>query len=185
MNSPDLLLGAFSGDECRGVAVTVQVLDQWVLFLTQYSNVNNELLSYKLYFADTEMIVDIDQVLPFINNQVLGSPLEPFEFSITLGTLEPPANVQLQIVGNLIQLSWDQVIGASGYRVFASDSPTGQFVDITNSGHFDDPQRNIDNGMNSEVKTLDYSREPRQRMFWYCEIPTDSRNFLRIIAYNE
>lgn len=174
LNSSDLLLGAFYGDECRGVAIPVQVVDQWVLFLTQYSNVNNQLLSYKVYFEDTEMIVDIDQVLPFINNQVLGSPMEPFEFSITLGSLEPPANVQLQIIGNLLQLSWDEVPGASSYRVFASDSPTGQFIDITHSGYFEDPPRSIDTG-----------REQRQRKFWYCEVPNDSRKFFRITAYND
>lgn len=54
-----------------------------------------------------------------------------YEFQFPLGVLDPPQNVEIDISGNLLTLSWDAVDGAAGYRIYASDDPYGiNFVEI-------------------------------------------------------
>jgi len=100
------MLGAFYGSECRGIAVPVYVIDHWVFFLTQYSNVLNQPLSYKVYLADTGEICNTDEILPFVNNQMLGDPLNPYLFHIAPSALETPQNLALIIEGNRLSLTF-------------------------------------------------------------------------------
>ncbi|MBW6513256.1 MAG: Ig-like domain-containing protein [Candidatus Syntrophosphaera sp.] len=136
LDTSNALLGAFYGDACRGIAAPVWVVDKWVFFLTQYSNVQNQTLSYKVWLADTNEIFTAAEALPFVNNQVLGDPLAPFEFHIGPADLGTPQNILLQIVAGSLILSWDEVSGAGLYKVFASDIPDADFADITSSGSF-------------------------------------------------
>ncbi|MCK4655188.1 MAG: hypothetical protein KAU01_12170, partial [Candidatus Cloacimonetes bacterium] len=49
--------------------------------------------------------------------------------------LDPPANVQIQLNGSSIQLSWDAVSGATSYKVYSSNDPYTGFTEDT-SGSF-------------------------------------------------
>ncbi len=55
---------------------------------------------------------------------------DPYMFNIS-GQLEAPINVQIQIVGTEVQLSWDNVSGATKYHVFRSTDPYSGFTRIT------------------------------------------------------
>jgi len=45
--------------------------------------------------------------------------------------LSCPSNVAVSIIANIITLTWDSVAGANLYRVYASDTPAGQFTVIS------------------------------------------------------
>ena len=55
---------------------------------------------------------------------------DPHYFVIE-GQLDAPINVQIQVVGTEVQLSWDAVSGATKYHVFRSTDPYGSFARIT------------------------------------------------------
>ena len=50
-----------------------------------------------------------------------------------IGSPDTPQNVTIEIYGNNIQLSWNKVSGANSYKIFACDTPTGTFGDVTSS----------------------------------------------------
>jgi hypothetical protein len=122
--APDnFVVGAFVGDECRGVAEAIEVMGGWMYFLTVYANAYNELLSFKVYDTLTQTVYDLPNTLPFVNNQVTGSPLEPYVLLLGLEQPEAPQNLQLQRSGSSLLLSWDPVPGALTYRVYTCQDP--------------------------------------------------------------
>lgn len=75
------LVAGFVGDECRGVASPIEAFDG-LIFLTIGSNVaTGDLITFKAYLEDHDMIVDLEQTLVFQNLQLIGSIEEPFVFS--------------------------------------------------------------------------------------------------------
>jgi len=50
--------------------------------------------------------------------------------------INPPQNVTIEVMGSDIQINWDDVTGASSYKIFAADTPDGPFVDVTGEGTF-------------------------------------------------
>lgn len=182
LNSNDILLGAFYGDECRGIAVPVRILDQWVFFLTQYSNVSNQTLSYKVYLADSDEVIDIEESLPFINNQVLGNPLDPFVFNISQA-LASPLNVVLELNGNTLTISWDSVAAATSYQVLASDDPYGVYTDVTASGTL---VRDLDREAFRSATLLGTAdMDYRSRVYWSCLIPDARQRFYKVITVKD
>jgi hypothetical protein len=161
LDQPDLLLAAFYGSECRGLAAPVWVVDRWVFFLTQYSNVVNQTLSYKLYRADTGEIFTAAEILPFVNNQVLGDPLSPFIFNISAADLAIPKNLLLQASADTLTLSWDASAGADHYLVFSADSPEGPFLEASAQGSF---------GTSGT------------RITWTCDLPSVMKKFFHVKA---
>ncbi|MCF7794435.1 MAG: Ig-like domain-containing protein [Candidatus Cloacimonetes bacterium] len=127
LNSENAVLGAFCNDECRGLAYPLSVQGQWTFFLTQYANVQNETFNYKVYLIEDDLEVDLAESLQFVNNQILGDPLDPFVFHVPSGTLPAPANVMITITSSQIELRWDEVIGADGYKVYSSADPQAAF----------------------------------------------------------
>ena len=67
-----------------------------------------------------------------------------FENIIDIGAYEycslvapdSPANLIIQVIGNDIQISWDKVSEANSYKIFACDTPNGEFIDVTDQGIF-------------------------------------------------
>lgn len=184
LNSDNILLAAFYEDECRGVAVPVLVQDQWVLFLTQYSNVPDQMLSYKVYIADYDEIFDIDETLPFVNNQAIGHPLEPFVFHVNTGMLQSPQNVTIELTETTLTLSWDEVDGAFSYRVYTSDNPYSGFENITHQGDFVQQTATLPgtNTLSQESKTGQKLRNNTVRIIWQTDIPETIRMFYYITA---
>jgi len=86
-----------------------------------------------------------------------------YEFQFPLGELDPPQNVDIQISGNVLTLSWDAVAGATSYRIFASDDPYGiTFSEIP-----------LSNGTISQNGS---------RYNWSLSIDPSFRRFFRIVA---
>jgi len=62
----------------------------------------------------------------FDNIKIFGTP--------TGAALDPPQNVQISIVGANVQITWNAVTGATGYRIEASNDPYGIFTPIDTIG---------------------------------------------------
>ena len=71
---PDHVLYAFSGPELRGIATPIQALNEWVYFLTVYSNINGDELEFKLYDNLSSRLLPINYSLNFTANNSIGSP---------------------------------------------------------------------------------------------------------------
>jgi hypothetical protein len=177
LNDPNLTIAAFYGEECRGIATPVEVNDQWVLFLTQYSNVLNQTLTYKVFLADSNEIVDVVETLPFVNNQILGNPFDPYPFYINMGELNAPQNLALVIEGNNLSLTWDAVPGAKSYKVYVGDSPDGRFTEVSSLGSFG---RAIAAPTSND--TLSAAPNRATRLIWTCDIPQGPGKFYHIKA---
>lgn len=123
LNSQDIVLAAFCGNECRGIAYPIEVQGQWTFFLTQYSNTINDTMIYKFYFLDTEETYIAEETFLFMNNQIIGDPLDPFVFHNTTGNLAAPQNLQIELIDGIIRLTWNNVTGATSYSVYSSTDP--------------------------------------------------------------
>jgi hypothetical protein len=98
MNGNDLV-GAFVGDECRGV-ISPDPNFMGMLFLTVGSDQQaGETVSFKAYLADEDRIVDLHQTLIFENQLQTGSIANPFIFSYHEG-LQEVLTLQNITVGN-------------------------------------------------------------------------------------
>ena len=57
--------------------------------------------------------------------------------ALTIDGINSPQNVMIEIIGTDVHLSWDAVTGANSYNVYASTTPDGVFLDVTNDGTLD------------------------------------------------
>lgn len=89
------LLGAFVGNELRGVAninVAVASSGRKVAFLQVYSNLNaGEELTFKAYDASEDLITDAITKVVFNSDDILGSTASPFVITDN----SPPTNITL------------------------------------------------------------------------------------------
>ncbi|MBI3193960.1 MAG: hypothetical protein HYZ34_05745, partial [Ignavibacteriae bacterium] len=75
------IVGAFTGNEVRGVATPIQVGDSWMYFMTMYSNTaSGENVTFKAYVASADIIADVAETIPFVANSITGSPASPFQW---------------------------------------------------------------------------------------------------------
>ena len=82
----DMELGAFVGNEIRGVAeaVYIQGLDAYMFFMTSFANKQGEQVHFKLYDATTGEIAELEERMTFSANMHQGSIDAPIP--LTLGT---------------------------------------------------------------------------------------------------
>lgn len=84
-DSPDGILAAFVGAECRGVKETglTSPNGEYVYILRCYSNVaSGETVSFKYYDPTTDFIFDLYETVDFESNMTLGDALNPIELNV-------------------------------------------------------------------------------------------------------
>ena len=77
------LIGAFINGQCRGVVNTnVDVNGKKLAFLIVYSNstLSNQIVSFKIYNSQTDVVYDAVDFLPFSSSSVVGDPTNPYVF---------------------------------------------------------------------------------------------------------
>ncbi|MBT7021970.1 MAG: tandem-95 repeat protein, partial [Candidatus Marinimicrobia bacterium] len=79
--SGSYILGAFAGEENRGIATPILLGDEYVYFMTIFSNTSNEPMTLKFYDAQVGDIVSVDYSFNFVGNDVLGNPQTPLELN--------------------------------------------------------------------------------------------------------
>lgn len=94
-------LGAFVGDELRGVgeAVYVEYLDAYVFFMTSFANKSGEQMHFKLYDNNTGEIQELSEKMTFAANAFEGTIEEPVPFTLQttgLGELQSELSLNVQ-----------------------------------------------------------------------------------------
>ncbi|OFY83659.1 MAG: hypothetical protein A3F72_15390 [Bacteroidetes bacterium RIFCSPLOWO2_12_FULL_35_15] len=85
--SNNIVLGAFVGTECRGVApISNSTQQNGMFYLTVFSNTNNETVNYKLIDETTGNVIDLDNTNTFTNNGIEGSITNPIVLSSSNAT---------------------------------------------------------------------------------------------------
>ena len=84
-------IGAFVGDELRGVgdAAFFPPTGSHIFLTMIFSNqATGESLNFKLYDAETDQIVDLDESLPFASDMTEGNGFSPFSLSGEVATAD-------------------------------------------------------------------------------------------------
>ena len=78
------ILGAFVGEECRGVVSPVFILNSWKYFLTVYSDTAGEEISFKAYVQDEDLVVPVTETITFADGSNYGSAYFPMELNVII-----------------------------------------------------------------------------------------------------
>ncbi|EON78356.1 hypothetical protein ADIS_1219 [Lunatimonas lonarensis] len=86
-------VAAFVDGECRGVSSLTEVKShqEHLAYLTLFGHSNNEVMTFKIYDATNNQVVDVDQPLVFRINSHRGNLLQPY--SIAQPTLRASASI--------------------------------------------------------------------------------------------
>jgi len=97
-----------------------------------------------------------------------------------------PENVDIQVAGNEVNISWDEVPGANSYKIFAADSPDGTFEDVTSSGTFS--RCNLDANRDTPTKERKINSPEKEKsrslLIWTAPF-TGNKKFYYVVASTE
>lgn len=115
LENPNDMVGAFVGNECRGVAspVFIPATGKYYTYLTVFSNKQGEEINFKLYEHGSGRIVPVDKKLNFNINDHLGSFFQAY--SIAMPTLSNQAAISRF---ELYNVKPDSVVTRGDVRVF-------------------------------------------------------------------
>ncbi len=86
----DDLLGAFVGEEVRGVAATTEVAGSKAFFLTAYANMSGETMTFKFFESVRGRVLPIEEALAFSANGSTGTPSSPVVLTTDTGSSSCP-----------------------------------------------------------------------------------------------
>ena len=74
------LIGAFVGDECRGVSQLYynQSVERYISYLMVYSNTPDETITFKIYDASEDVIHEVTKTMTFEINGISGTVTSPY-----------------------------------------------------------------------------------------------------------
>ena len=84
------IVGAFVGEECRGIASSTTVGDGYLYLMTIYGNISGEAILLKAWIANDDEIVNIEESIDFSSNEIIGSISDPIQFNAYLNFDFPP-----------------------------------------------------------------------------------------------
>ena len=84
------IVGAFVGEECRGIASSTAVGDGYLYLMTIYGNISGEAILLKAWIANDDEIVNIEESIDFSSNEIIGSISDPIQFNAYLNFDFPP-----------------------------------------------------------------------------------------------
>jgi len=130
--SENMIIGAFVGNECRGVAQPVFVNGEWLYFITLYSNIPNENVRFELRNIQTNQSVSIAEQLSFQANNLIGDAANPQPLSVNTPTqIEQISDAAFTVFPNptkgLVTLSSNTVSGLDNARLELTDV-TGKVI---------------------------------------------------------
>ena len=74
------IVGAFVGEECRGVSTVAAYGDGYVYLITIYGNTAGETVTFKAWVADEDAVVDVEESITFTPG-VMGTLSSPEQFN--------------------------------------------------------------------------------------------------------
>ncbi|MDA8640571.1 hypothetical protein N9L64_06035 [Flavobacteriaceae bacterium] len=94
LNSSSDIVGAFVGDECRGVSnpTYISSSDAYFLYLTVFGASAGETITFKVYRAETNEVIEITNTIEFESNQHIGSRFQSFSIA------DPPLRSEAELI---------------------------------------------------------------------------------------
>ena len=102
------IIAAFSGNNCVGLASPVynSLMDRYFYFLMIYSNTATQVVSFKIYDASSDKIIDVEETVQFGIDKILGQIDEPWisskdklTFSVGFLNFSIPGEIDEAIIG--------------------------------------------------------------------------------------
>ena len=116
--NPNDMVGAFSGNECRGV-MSPNPGVFGIIFLTAGANSpSGETITFKAYLSAENIIVDLDETLVFLDQMQTGSIANPFIFSY-----HPPIPDTLRIQNAVVGINESRCYEA-GHTIITAGNGT-------------------------------------------------------------
>ena len=111
----DNQIAAFVGSEIRALAKATIVGSELRYFMTLYSNDQNELMQFKLYLAESDTVIDINENITFLSNQVYGTASVPFQLNAIYNFDHAPKLLEIskqtiELNGNFISIDLDDYL---------------------------------------------------------------------------
>ncbi|MBU0711531.1 T9SS type A sorting domain-containing protein [bacterium] len=78
--NPENVIAAFVNDECRGVDTTTETQGSQLFFLMVRNNINSEIVTFKLYNAEIDSVLDCTNSIVFSVSEGIGTVDEPYDF---------------------------------------------------------------------------------------------------------
>lgn len=78
------MVGAFVGEECRGVdyVTYLEAFDKYILYLDVFGNANSETIDFRIWDAsEGKLYVNVDPEILFLGNEILGTFNDPLIIS--------------------------------------------------------------------------------------------------------
>ncbi len=95
------VVGAFAGDECRGLAKPTIVNGELLFFVTLYSNLDSETITFKVLDTKTGKLSNAVESVVFKPNSIVGSPSNTYRLSlISQSTSEVVTEATLNVYPN-------------------------------------------------------------------------------------
>lgn len=83
LTNPSDKLAAFVDGECRGIASPIYVASEkkYMVYLTVFSNTDNEVVSFKIYDAANNAVKNVEKTKIFENNKHYGDLFQSYSFA--------------------------------------------------------------------------------------------------------
>lgn len=131
-NNENNLLGAFVGDECRGVINPLNYNGFDIYFLVIYSNTSNEEITFIFFDEGENANISLLEQVEFVPNLILGTVLEPFPLSGTntlMGDLNNDNAVDILDIIQLVAIILGQASGTE-YQYSVGDTNGDLALDV-------------------------------------------------------
>ena len=120
------LIAAFVGNECRGSANIVIGRDNaYATIIVQLAQ-PDELVYFRVYSQGTDTVYDADTSVQPDFGEEIGQD-DPIVVDAEPLTALPAPEVSIAMVQGTYTLSWNSVLHANRYEVYASDTPDGTY----------------------------------------------------------
>lgn len=124
---PGDIVGAFCGNECRGTGIVYLEAGVAMVNLEVQLSGRREVITLRLYSHAEDDVYPVAEFYQIASGQVIGDD-EPVPMTAVLITeLAAPVVTNNTITAGAFTLNWNPVTGAQSYRIYACDTPNGEF----------------------------------------------------------
>lgn len=123
-------VGAFVGDECRGMAEIVTSGTNAYVSLQMQLSQPNEPISFRLFRYADAAVYPIQGLINPDFGAVIGDPLPLPLNALTSVVLDPPVITSIQKTATGLRLQWNPVPFATSYKIWRCNTPYGSYIPI-------------------------------------------------------
>ncbi len=128
-----------------------------------------EMLNYSTYLDASwdflaESVNGTADIWGFNPQENNGYPFLAWQGFQHIANIDSPENVAITVANNQLTITWDEVSAASSYKVFACETPNGEFIDVSSDGFFGEGRSSAEinsDSKNNQLGVRNFSRITR------------------------